>query len=619
MSQKQARLRTLQKQIKRLQTRSAALRAVSNRYSWLRLAIFVIGIAASLLALSAVGSGLFWLGIIITLIVFNIAAGWHTQVNTTISRFNDWIKLKTIQIARMTLDWQAIPPIKGVTPQAMHPFESDLDLTGERSIHQLLNTAVSREGTLRLRDWLLNTTPDVQVIRRRQALLAELTPLTLFRDKLILKAIGASKGIKEQWEGQKLLKWLSQHSPSASLRPRLIILSALAALDIGLFILVNLGLVLPTALFVSFTLYAGLYLVTAIRFGDFFDEAAALQEGLLSLQAILGYLEKYGYANNENLKALCQPLLDPAERPTIHLRRLAFVVSGSSLAHNQILWLLVNGTVPWSVFVAYRLERCKVDLARLLPIWLNIWFELEALSSLANFAYLNPEYTLPEVADTISSGGEPILRATALGHPLIPDEQRVSNDFFVNKLGEVTLITGSNMSGKSSFLRTLGVNLCLAYAGGPVVARSLHTPLFRLFTCLKVSDSVTDGVSYFYAEVKRLKALLLALEQPVPLPLFFLIDEIFRGTNNRERLIGSRAYIRALVGHNGLGVISTHDLELIKLADELSQITNAHFEETISDGRMIFDYKLRPGPSPTTNALKIMRIEGLPVENMAQI
>ncbi len=159
----------------------------------------------------------------------------------------------------------------------------------------------------------------------------------------------------------------------------------------------------------------------------------------------------------------------------------------------------------------------------------------------------------------------------------------------------------------------LGVNFVLAFAGGPVNASMLRTSLFRIFTCIRVSDSVTDGYSYFYAEVRRLRQLLDALEES-GLPLFFLIDEIFKGTNNRERLVGSRAYIRALVGRTCLGIISTHDLELVKLADTLPGVKNDHFREEVIDGSMRFDYTLRPGPSPTTNALKIMRMEGLPVD-----
>jgi len=176
------------------------------------------------------------------------------------------------------------------------------------------------------------------------------------------------------------------------------------------------------------------------------------------------------------------------------------------------------------------------------------------------------------------------------------------------------MITGSNMSGKSTFLKTLGINLSLAFAGGPVCADHLETSPLRLFACIKVGDSVTDGFSFFYAEVKRLKTLLEELRNEQAFPLFFLIDEIFKGTNNRERLIGSRAYIRALVGQKGFGAISTHDLELTALAEAFPQIHNYHFREEVVDGKMVFDYKIHSGPCPTTNALKIMQLAGLPVE-----
>lgn len=206
-----------------------------------------------------------------------------------------------------------------------------------------------------------------------------------------------------------------------------------------------------------------------------------------------------------------------------------------------------------------------------------------------------------------------LVEARAMGHPLIPAEQKICNDFAINRRGEVYLITGSNMSGKSTFLKTVGVNLCLAYAGGPVNASYFQTSLFRIFTSIKINDSIVDGFSFFYAEVKRLRTLLDALQGDQQFPLFFLIDEIFRGTNNRERLIGSRSYIRHLVSQNGLGLIATHDLELTKLADQFSNITNFHFREEVIAGKMVFDFKLHPGPCPTTNALKIMLMEGLPV------
>jgi DNA mismatch repair ATPase MutS len=203
------------------------------------------------------------------------------------------------------------------------------------------------------------------------------------------------------------------------------------------------------------------------------------------------------------------------------------------------------------------------------------------------------------------------LKSTKLGHPLIRADVRVCNDFSIEKNGDVVLVTGSNMSGKSTFLRTVGINLVLAYAGAPVIAEQFSAAVFRLFCCIQVNDSLTDGVSQFYQEVKRLKRIHEKIGKPDDVLVFILIDEIFKGTNNRERLIGSRAYIKELTKSHALAVISTHDIELT----QLDHIRNVHFREHVEAGRLAFDYKLHDGPCPTTNALEIMRLEGLPVND----
>jgi DNA mismatch repair ATPase MutS len=169
------------------------------------------------------------------------------------------------------------------------------------------------------------------------------------------------------------------------------------------------------------------------------------------------------------------------------------------------------------------------------------------------------------------------------------------------------------MSGKSTFLRTVGINVCLAQAGAPVCASHFQWSWCRPACCIRVDDSLEAGLSFFYAEVKRLKSILDAACDRAAPPVLFLIDEIFKGTNNRERLIGSRAYIKAVADGNGFGLVSTHDLELTDLESEVPSLTNTHFQETVSAGALQFDYKLRPGPCPTTNALRIMELEGLPV------
>ena len=614
MKRKQERIHLLERQVERLQKRITALELRSNKYSWTRVAIFFGGLGLAILAFFLLNR---WWGVglaVVTFVLFAVAARFHSKIERSLARHKLLSYIKTTQLARIHLNWEAIPPAYPVEPVGEHPFEIDLDITGFRSLHQLLNTAVSREGSQRLHDWLLTTTPDLQGIRQRQTLVSELAPLTLFRDKLLMNSLLASRRSSQQLEGKRLLNWLGRQSLSTSLLPLLLGASALCLLTIVLLLLTFFA-GFPQLWMLSVLCTLALFFSTAHLRGDLFDDAFYLRDAFGTLSSVFEYLQQYPYGQHQHLKKLCEPFfVDREQRPSLLLKRTSRIASASTLKNNGILWLLVNALVPWDAYCAYRLQQYKVQIATHLPVWLDVWFELEALCSLATFAYLNPEYILPSVLSPEEQGGHAVFSAQELGHPLIPMEKKVRNDFTIDKLGEVVIITGSNMSGKSTFLRTLGVNLCLAYAGGPVDAALLRTSLFRLFTCIRVSDSVADGYSYFYAEVRRLKALLGELAQPEQLPLFFLVDEIFKGTNNRERLIGSRSYVRAVVGRNCVGLISTHDLELVRLADILPGVSNKHFREDVVDGGMVFDYVLRSGPSPTTNALKIMRMEGLPIE-----
>ncbi len=617
MNTKQERLQALERQIIRLQRRLSILNRRSNRYSWVRVAIFFIGVALTGVALWLLGwQGGVPLGVL-TLLVFSIVAYYHRKIERSITRHKIWLQITSTQMARMQSDWQRIPKVSAGTQEAKHPFEIDLDITGEHSLHQLVNTAISYEGSQRLRQWLLHTEPDLQTIVRRQALVRELAPMSRFRNKLTMKSLLAARHVAEQWEGRRLLDWLGQRKAVAasSLYLTMGVSLVLALFMLTLLVLNLLGL-LGVQLWILVFLVAVMWLyMRKGQRGDLFEDAYFLRDAFGQLSTVFGYLESYPYGKHEQVKKLCAPFFIHAEqRPSLLLQRLERAAMAATLEKNQLIWLLVNVLVPWDTYLALRFNRDTALIATLLPTWLETWFELEALCSLANFAYLNPGYVLPGVVTGDEADKKYLLQASALGHPLIADSQKVVNDFALHERGEVVIITGSNMSGKSTFLRTLGINLCLAYAGGPVNASAFEASLFRLYTCIRVSDSVTEGYSYFYAEVRRLKALLSESERDVALPLFFLIDEIFKGTNNRERLIGSRAYISALVGKHCMGAISTHDLELVKLADTLPGVKNYHFREEVIDGQMVFDYRLRPGPCPTTNALKIMQMEGLPVE-----
>jgi hypothetical protein len=638
----------LERQLQRLDRRIADLVRLDNRYTWARFLIFLAGIfvVAGAFGVHAAAG---WAALLVMLVIFGAAVALHRRVQRTLRQFRLWREMTAANRARARLDWPRIPLPISTETDPEHPYALDLDITGERSLLHLLDTTVSRGGGLRLRDRLLTPPPDLATVEARAGLARELVPLRHFRNRLALDARLVSRA--SRWDADALMGGINPHPPAPSplrregasqgrsdsrgvyaptpggyidpplqasespslrsgegfgvgitLRATLIIAAALAAANIILFVLNQLA-GLPPLWAVTFLAYVGVSLTRARDLTGLFDEATDLRDALTPLAEVARRIERHPYWDGSRLRAVCAPFLEGA-KPSVQLRRISRLAGAAGAQGHILAWAILNALVPWDLYFAYQLRKRRAELSALVPAWLDAWYELETAGALANLADLNPTYTFP----TFSEGA--LFGARGLGHPLIPAATKVRNDFAFSHIGEVALITGSNMSGKSSFLRTLGINLVLAYAGGPVDAAALDTRLFRLYSCMRVTDSLAEGYSYFYAEVRRLRALLSALEADDPRPLFFLIDEIFRGTNNRERLIGSRAYVQALVGKRGVGGIATHDLELASLPD----VTNYHFEDQVSDGQMAFDYRLRSGPSPTTNALKIMAMAGLPVE-----
>ena len=613
MPPKQAHLEALHRHVARLGRRLRRLDRLSRRYGWIRLGLVLAGAVVAFVAFQTGGTAWGWGVIAGVTVAFGITARLHRRVDESVRRHQHWRRIKAAHIARMTLDWPALPSPASFAPDPVHPFERDLDLAGPRSLHHLLDTAAARGGSRRLWTWLREPLLAPDGLAERQALVRELTAQSRFRDRLALNGALALEDPETPWDGERLHAWLEDHTPGRSRRPLLMLLGTLAMLNAVLFVL-YLVTPLPPLWAVSLTIYVGIYLFAYWGIRPLFDEAFHLEKALRGFRAVAVFLETYRYRPHRRLAALCAPFWEAAERPSRQLRQVMRIAAAASSQKSEFLLVVLNTLGPWDLFFACRLDRLKERLRAQLPGWLATWYDLEALASLATFAHLNPGYTFPTVQPPETSDRDPIFAAEALGHPLLNDMQRVCNNFAIDRLGDVMLITGSNMSGKSTFLRTLGINLCLAYAGGPVCGARCRTQPFRLFTSINVIDSVNDGISHFYAEVRRLKRLLEALDDEAAEPLFFLIDEIFRGTNNRERLLGSRAYVRALAGQRATGLISTHDLDLTRLADEIDGVYNAHFREEVVAGRLAFDYHIRPDPCPTTNALKIMQMEGLPVE-----
>jgi hypothetical protein len=609
------RLEQLDRQIARLRRRGEFLNTISRKYWTARRIIFVSGALVALAFCNFAGSKTAWFVAALLAVIFTVVTIFHTRVRDSITRNSLLIEIKQVQIARINLDWDRIPAADPATSIAGHPFESDLDITGVRSLHRLIDCAVTKEGSERLKSWLLNPRPDAQSMKHRQKLVRELKSHSVFRDKLQLLSAFArlsttgpmrSKSTSSRWNSKILVDWIEQSGPKKSLLPTVVFLLSLAALNMIAVLLWSFNLI-PRIWPIIFLIYVSASILSQQKIAAAWDELHDLEKALTHFKAVFRYLESRCYQKTPGLAEICSPFGEEGKQPSVEIRKLGRLAAALGIRTNPLLYLLIHAVVPWDFYFSYRLELIKKEIAHLLPRWLDAWHELETLNSLANFAYLNPGYVFPEL-----TAGADRFAAHSLGHPLLKPASKVCNDFQLDQDQRIVILTGSNMAGKSTFLRTVGVNLALAYSGAPVNASSMQTSLFRLFTCIKVSDSVQDGLSYFYAEVKRLQALLAATDDD-DLSVLFLIDEIFRGTNSRERLIGSRSYIRELSERSTMGLVATHDLELIKLADEIKGVTNYHFREEVSDGRMVFDYRLRPGPCPTTNALTIMRLEGLPV------
>jgi ABC-type multidrug transport system fused ATPase/permease subunit len=598
-----------QRRVQRLETRITRLEIQSRRYSWARLVVFLTGATAAWVAGLFLGGRVGWGLFAFVVVFFIIIAIRHRRVDDWIKTLYIWQALYREKTARLTLDWDHIPRQTPTSEASSSPLSLDLDLTGHRSLHHLIDTSVSRQGSRKLSAWFSTDTPDAQAIASRQAVISDLSGMPRFRNRLALSFRRLSR---EPLEGDRLLEWLRTEYPQRRLRRLLPWVTLLAFGNLALFVLWSTGH-LPAIWILTTLVYAGLYFSSQSMIEEFLEAIFHLDGELRKFAPLLRFLETYPYGNRPALRRKCAIFLDKSKLPSHSIRRLKPVTALAGLRMNPALGLLFNLVSPWDFWTAWMADRQRQEMSEKMPEWLEAFQELDALISLGEFAGLHPEYHFPTIRP-IGNKHEVVFSATGLGHPLIPAEKKVCNDLQINALGTLLIITGSNMSGKSTFIRTIGINLCLAYAGGPVNATALITLPFRLYTCIRINDSLGDGFSYFYAEVKRLKGLIVALEPASSgLPLLYLVDEIFRGTNNRERLIGSRAYIKALIGSAGVGLIATHDLELANLVKLNPLARNVHFQDDVTDGKLTFDYKLRSGPSLSTNALKIMRLEGLPV------
>lgn len=541
--------------------------------------------------------------------LFGVLVAWHARVEARADWHNALRIVALRGLARLRRAWDELPTAD--PPLAIdvsrHPYALDLDLFGRASLFQWLGPAATARGQFQLASWLLKAA-DVQTIRARQVAVTELSSRDDWREQLA--AHGELARDAQQAEIDAFLEWAeapigfssATYLTALGLTVSIWILFALFVLDVT-----------DAALWLI-PLVAGIILsfASAKRIHHAFHRAGVGQH------AMARYAALFAHATTQTLTA--PALRTIQERLTVRgnaaprcMRRLNRILDFAALASGApILHFPIQAFTLWDFHVLFMLERWRREAGRQIRDWFDALGELDALSALATVRRDNPAWVVPDLT------GEPVLRAESLSHPLIADEPRVDNDVQVGPPATVLLVTGSNMSGKSTLLRAIGLNVVMAQAGGCVCARRMQLPLCDVETSIRVQDSLELGLSYFMAALARLKGVVDAAEQPRSgRVLFYLLDEILQGTNSAERSIAVRAVTRHLLDAGAIGVLTTHDLNIANEEPLKSSAVLVHFTETVDDGgSMRFDYRLREGLATSRNALRLMQMIGIDLKEV---
>jgi hypothetical protein len=479
-----------------------------------------------------------------------------------------------------------------------HVYAADLDLFGKGSLFQLLSTARTRMGEETLASWLLAPSP-VERIRQRHAAVTELREQLDLREDLAVLGENAGVGVHPD----ALQKWAEAANRMKPMCLRWLAPLLAITLVLGVAIWAHWGIVTPLVVVVVIEAVITYNLRNALEEVLYGAEHALRQLDLLS--AVLARVEAHTF-DSPRLQSLQRSLLSGSVASSQAIASLRTLVNFIDSRHNLFV-RIIDAPLMYSVQVAFAAERWRRVYGLSARSWLNALGEIEALLCLATYCFEHPADPFPEFIE-----GAAAFDGEALGHPLIPATSCVRNDVSIWGETRVLVVSGSNMSGKSTQLRAVGTNVVLAMAGAPARARRLRLTPLRVGASIRINDSLQEGTSRFYSEITRLRKIFdLPGDNP---PLIFLLDELLQGTNSNDRRIGAEGIVRALLNRGAIGLVSTHDLALTDIGGSLDDhVRNVHFQDELEDGKMKFDYILRDGVVTKSNGLELMRSIGLKV------
>ncbi len=575
-----------------------------NRLSNIRLVLFIAGCALAVFLYMTQSSSLGLAVLLFTGVSFVALVVWHQTLRSKQSYIQMLYENYDQALKRLSGEWKTFPDTGEDFKDPLHPYSGDLDIFGASSLFQWINTAKTYRGREQLKEWLTQPPVEVSSIQKKQEAIKELAMNFAWRHRFMAEA-GALK--RPLTSPTRIIEWAKTYDPFY-LRPGIVILArALPMITLTLLLLYF----LTDRVSFWFPL-AGFLIQTIILFagkqrGKALESVYAYKDSLKIYEKMLERFEKRTF-KSVYLQGLKKGLYDrDGKKAFEQIRKLSGLADLISNRGNS-MFLVINIFTLWDIQCMIALEAWKEKSGRSLGRWVDTVAELEGLASLAIIHFDHREWVLPEIVSENSG-----IVAGSLGHPLLVTS--TCNDLAIEKRSGILLITGSNMSGKSTLLRTAGINLVLAYAGAPVCAKSFSCSMMRIYTCMRVSDNLGENISSFYAELLRIKQIVGASKTEGK--IFFLLDEIFKGTNSQDRHAGAKVLIRQLSKTGAMGMVSTHDLELGDLERESERrIRNYHFREFYKNDEIHFDYKLRPGISTTRNAMYLIKMAGIDVDEV---
>jgi hypothetical protein len=545
-----------------------------------------------------------WEAIGAVAIVFIVLVVVHGRTFDAKERAAAALRFHQRGLARIAHDWDRLPVTSARFRSVDHPFTGDLDVFGRASLMQLVDASETRFGEERLAHLLSLETHGVwpDEVSARQQAVREVATRFSFREAL--STAGGVLG-DEKPDPSPIIAWAEGKEELSAFfvwTAWILPVFATAVMVMGPVWHMRPGTI-------GALLLAELAVAIAIgeRLTPMLSAVSARESAVTRWRAMMAVVER---------EPLQSPLLARTRdvlaigprRASDEIGALERIVGFTDARRNEVFRFFIGPILMWDVHCALALLRWRARAGERVRGWLAALGEIEGLASLAAFAFEHPDYPWPELAP------KPTFDAHALAHPLIADDHRVGNEVALPSAARALVVTGSNMSGKSTLLRAIGANAVLAYAGAPVCARALTIGPARVATSMRIEDSLEQGVSHFYAELRRLKRVLDLARGTEGAPALFLLDEILHGTNSRERVIGACAVVRELLDRGALGAVSTHDLGITALERELGgRVENVHFEEQVEGEKMTFDYVLKPGIVQSSNALRLMRAVGIGV------